>query len=207
VGIGFIATNPLLRPFAARTVIDRFFGSFFAALYALYCLRDLGMGPSLLGPAVAAGGAGDLVGALVAERATRRFGIGPTILAALGPGTGFATLTPLAGGPFVVAVGMVVAAQVVGDGLRTVVEINALSVRQATTGEALLGRVNGGLYLLAEGIGPLGALVGGALDGEIGARETLALAVLGGALANLWIVFSPVRSLRGLPETAAQPAL
>ncbi|HUX86637.1 MAG TPA: MFS transporter, partial [Chloroflexota bacterium] len=67
-GLRFVFAHPLLRAFAARALVDTFFGYFFAALYGLYCIRDLGMGPALLGLSVAAGGVGDLIGAVLCER-------------------------------------------------------------------------------------------------------------------------------------------
>jgi len=189
----------VLRAFAAQGLTASFFGNFFAGLYGLYCIRVLGMTPALLGLSVAAGGVGDLIGALVAERTTRRLGLGTTLLTTMGVGVLAAVLTPLAGGPLVVASAMVMTAQLVGDGLGSIFDIAALSVRQSATPEGLLGRVNGATYVLVAGAGPLGAAVGGLLAGVIGVRETLAVAVLGVSLAKLWIVFSPARSLRTLP--------
>jgi hypothetical protein len=157
------------------------------------------MTPLVLGLTVAAGGVGDLIGAAVAERTTRRFGVGPTLIGALAVGLPFGFLIPSAGGPLAVATAMVVASQLVGDGLRSVFQINALSVRQAVTPDHLMGRVNGGLYLLVNGIGPLGAIVGGALAELIGVRGALFVAVTGSAAGHLWIVLSPARKLSTLP--------
>jgi MFS family permease len=198
-GLRFIAGHPILRALAAETATGSFFGNFFAGLYGLYGIRVLGLSPALLGISVAAGGAGDLIGALVAERTTRRLGLGATLLATMGIGALTGALVPLAGGPVVVATAMLVTAQLIGDGARSIFDIDTLSVRQSATPGPLLGRVNGGMYVLSAGVGPLGAVVGGLLAGMIGVRETLAIAVLGGSLAKLWIVFSPARSLRVLP--------
>jgi predicted MFS family arabinose efflux permease len=198
-GLSFIARQPILRAFAADTVTDSFFGNFFAGLYALYCIRDLGMTPALVGLATAAGGVGDLIGAIVAERVTRRLGVGRVLIGAIALGYPFSLLTPLAGGPLVVAMAMVVGAQLFGDGLRTVFQINELSVRQSLTSDALLGRVNGAIYLLANGVGPLGAIVGGALAEVIGARGALLVAVAGFGLGHLFVALSPARTVGEMP--------
>jgi hypothetical protein len=56
---------------------------------------------------------------------------------------------------------------------------------------------------------PLGSLTGGILGSTIGLRETMVVGAIGGGLAVLWIVFSPQRHLREMPEpieeSAAEP--
>jgi hypothetical protein len=47
---------------------------------------------------------------------------------------------------------------------------------------------------------PIGTLLGGALGSTIGLRETIVVGAIGGGLAVLWIVFSPQRHLRDMPE-------
>jgi hypothetical protein len=54
---------------------------------------------------------------------------------------------------------------------------------------------------------PIGTLLGGALGSTIGLRETIVVGAVGGGLAVLWIVFSPQRHLREMPEPIAdEPA-
>src|SRR5205823_2883186 len=81
---------------AGAAATSTFFGGFYAALYALYAIRELHLGPAALGLAVAAGGAGDLVGAVVAKRALRRFGLGRTLIGTALVGGCAGLLTPLA---------------------------------------------------------------------------------------------------------------
>jgi hypothetical protein len=45
---------------------------------------------------------------------------------------------------------------------------------------------------------PLGALLGGALGDAIGARGALLVAGVGILLTPMWLLFSPVRSVRTL---------
>jgi predicted MFS family arabinose efflux permease len=194
-GARFVAQQPILRAFAINSLASNFFGNFYAALYALYCIRDLGMSPALLGLSVAAGGLGDLVGAVVAERVTTRFGIGAVLRTILLVSYPLSLLVPLAGGPLGIAAGMVIGAQLFGDGLGAIFQINELSVRQSLASDALMGRVNGAMYLLSEGVGPLGAVVGGALAEHIGARDALLISAIGGGVGHLFVIFSPVRRL------------
>jgi hypothetical protein len=60
--------------------------------------------------------------------------------------------------------------------------------------------MNSVMRFMVWGTIPPGTLLGGALAGWIGFRETIAVGAIGGALAILWIVFSPQRHLREMPE-------
>jgi predicted exporter len=50
---------------------------------------------------------------------------------------------------------------------------------------------------------PLGALAGGALGESIGLRPALIVSLLAGAIAFVFVLFSPVRAIREMPESAA----
>jgi predicted lipid-binding transport protein (Tim44 family) len=52
---------------------------------------------------------------------------------------------------------------------------------------------------------PLGALLGGALASAIGLRETMIVGAIGGALAVVPILLSPVRSVGLMSEVAIEP--
>jgi hypothetical protein len=80
--------------------------------------------------------------------------------------------------------------------------VNAVSVRQALAPDHLLGRVNATMRFMAGGMQPIGALLGGALGGLIGLPLTLVVASVGMLFAFLWLLLSPVRTLRALPMTA-----
>ncbi len=194
-GIRAIWGNRVLRAFILSGGTRSFFGNFYAALYGLYAIRELGMGPAALGLTIAMGGVGDLIGALVAGPLVRRYGLGPTLIGTFALGSSAAFLIPLAGGPVLVAVLLLMVAQLVGDMLRTVYTINEVSVRQTITPDRLLGRTNAGIQLSVAGVGPVGALAGGVLGEMIGVRATLAVAAMGGLAAGLWLLFSPVRNL------------
>jgi MFS family permease len=193
-GLRLVRNYPLLRSFAIQTGIRSFFGNFYAALYMIYVIQDLGMSPTTLGLLIAGGGLGVLIAAPLASWLPRRFGMGPTLTTTLLIASFIGLLTPLAGGPTLLAAAMLFAAQVIGDGLMTIYAINELSLRQMVVPDHLLGRSNASIGFLAQGIAPLGAVVGGLLAGIIGTRATLLIAVLGGIAAALWLLGSPVRS-------------
>jgi predicted MFS family arabinose efflux permease len=205
-GVRLVAGHPVLRALGGAAATGAFFGNFFAALYSLYAVRELGLGPALLGVTIACGGAGSLVGAAVAGRIVSARGVGPTIVGAALVNGGAALLIPLAGGPVLLAALVLMVAQFVGDGAATTGQIAATSVRQAAVSDRLLGRASACMYLLRSGMAPLGALVGGLLAEMIGIRPTVAIAVAGGLLRLVWLVCSPLPKLRGTPDLQAQAA-
>jgi hypothetical protein len=97
---------------------------------------------------------------------------------------------------------MLIIAQLVNDGAMTVYMINEMSLRQMLVPDRLLGRTNASVGFLAEGVGPIGAIVAGLLAGIIGARVTLMIAVLGILASAIWLQFSAVRDLESHPEPA-----
>jgi len=52
------------------------------------------------------------------------------------------------------------------------------------------------------GVRPLGTITGGLLGSAIGLRPTLWIATVGALTGILWLVPSPIMSLRDVPETA-----
>jgi predicted MFS family arabinose efflux permease len=199
-GIRLVARHPVLRALGGAAATGAFFGNFFAALYALYALRELGLGPALLGITVACGGAGSLVGAALAGRIVNAWGVGPTIVGMALASSCASLLIPLAGGPVLLAALMLMVGQFFGDAAATTGQIAATSVRQAAVSDRLLGRANSCMYLLRVGVAPFGALVGGLLAELIGVRPTVTIAVAGGLLRLIWLVFSPLPRLRVLPD-------
>ncbi len=198
-GLRLVASDARLRNTALAAGTLSLLGNFYAALYGIYAIRVLGMGPALLGFVVGVGGVGALLGSLVAERVVRRLGLGKTFISMLLLMGCTGVLTPLANGPLWLATTLMCISQF-GDLFRTIYFINDVSLRQAITPDRLLGRVNASTQLLVAGVGPLGAIIGGVLGDAIGVRNTLFIAALGPFLASLWLVFSPVRALRDAPS-------
>ncbi len=201
-GFRIVLAHRLVRPIWLMAVAGDFFGWFFGALYTLYALRGLRLSTAELGLTIAAGGVGALVGAAIAPALSRRLGPGRAIVTA-GFAMALATfLIPLAGGAPLVAMALLIAAQLTGDALRTVLEVAQTSLRQVALPTAELGRT-AGAFATAQGLaGVAGALIGGALGGWIGPRETLLLAAAGLAATPLIGLASPlwrVRDAGGTP--------
>jgi predicted MFS family arabinose efflux permease len=196
-GIGFVFSHPLLRPLALRTATVSLAWGFFATLYVYYAIEVLKMSTVTLGIVITLGGIGSLAGALLARHAATRFPVGKVLIAAAVWQGLMALFIPLASEPGWFAVAFLGASQLFGDVAPPLFNINELTLRQKASPPHMLGRVNACLQLLFKGFFPIGAVLGGALAVGIGSRQTLLLSALGILASSLWLVFSPVRKLRG----------
>jgi MFS family permease len=198
-GLRFVLGNPNLRAQAGCTATSNFFSNVAFAIFLVFAVRELELSPGVIGLVFSVGSVGALLAAFTANRISRRFGIGPTTIAAglvWGPMTLLVAFAPAGNAaiPFLVA-------SVFAGGLSIVVyNIVQVSYRQAICPPRLQGRMNSVMRFIVWGTIPVGALVGGALGSWVGLRETIAIGGVGGSLAVLWIVFSPQRQLREMPE-------
>ena len=143
-----------------------------------------------------------MAGALVAERVIGWIGIGRAIVLGVVMAGLSDLATPLVGGSVVVLVTVLTAASFIFGVGATVTGVAQESLRQASTPLSLQGRMNGVMSALGMGLIPVGALLGGMLGGTIGLRPTLFLAAVGELAAVLWVLVTPVWSLRDLPSQA-----
>jgi MFS family permease len=191
--------EPRVRPLLIMTGVGGLFGGFFGALYIVFVLRDLGLGPVLLGLGIASGGVGALAGSILAQPMARRLGVGPTIclsgaLSALG------TMIVLLAPPNPVGgMAALVVSQFLGDAFGVVPLILAGSLRQSLLPQTVLGRVGATFRTLGGGTAVVGSLTGGALGQTLGLRQTLLIAVAGLLLGPLFGAFSPLRKVREMP--------
>lgn len=198
IGISAIARDPILRTIALALAARAFFGSFYGALYGLYVVRELGLGPGVLGVLISSGGIGALIGAAFGGRLARRLGAGGAITAGLGIAALAGVSLPLAGasGSPVLAMALLAAGQVIGDAAMVVYGISEISLRQSRVPDHLLGRANATIGFAAEAVAPVGALIAGALAGGLSVGVALLIAVIGMGAAALLVALSPVRRAR-----------
>jgi MFS family permease len=194
--------DPILRTLLLRSATASMFVGFGGSLYILYAVRELKIGPALLGVVIAVGGCSGVLGALAAARLVRRFGFGATLIGAaiLPAASGF--LPPLAHGPVALCAALLALAQL-GDLGWSIYEINERTLRQAVAPSHALGRVNSAAHLMFRGLLPAGALAGGAVAEVVGVRGAMFVSAAGFLLSTLWLIFSPIRRLRELPKAAA----
>ncbi len=196
-GLDLVRRHPVLVPLTLRSIIAHVAGSFYGVLYTIYLIEDLHLNPFLLGVVVSAGGVGSLVGSLFASRVIARLGFGPALIWTATGASILGVLTPLAGGPLLLATLMVFLPQLIGDGLQTIEGVAELSLIQGVIPDRILGRVNATLEVFSHGIAyPLGALAAAALAGSIGVRGGIAIGWAGMAVSILLLVLSPLPRVR-----------
>lgn len=205
-GLRLVIHDPLLRAFAGAQMALSVLWGVFGATWFLFTLEELALGPAVLGVVAGVGGLSSFIGAVVASRATRRFGIGRVAIAALllsAVGNAFIPLAP-AGLPLL-AIGCLVMQQLVADSAVTVYDITEVSVRQGVVEDRALGRVTSTFHVAAVLAQLTATLAAGALAEVIGLRLTSWIAPLGGVVGALILWASPVRQLVALPERAGAP--
>jgi predicted MFS family arabinose efflux permease len=148
-----------------------------------------------LGLIFGVGGAGAVLGALVAAQWVRHLGIGPAMIVANLLAGLFTLLIPLAGDVPLASVVVLGVAQFAAQMMGAILNINQISIRQVVTPDHLLGRMNAGYRFLTMGMLPVGSFVGGVLGETIGLKATLILGALGMLLPSAWLLLSPLRSL------------
>ncbi len=200
-GLRLVRHDPVLRAFAVASMLLAGLWGIFGATFFLFSLEVLGLSPALVGIVAAVGGASSFIGAIVATRATTRWGIGKVAIAAMllsAVGNLFIPLAP-AGLPLI-ALTCQVAQQLIADSAVTVYDITEVSVRQTLVRDRELGRVAATFSVLAVAAQLVATIGAGLLAEVIGLRATSFLAPIGGLLAAAVLWWSPVRFLRDLPR-------
>lgn len=198
-GLSYVLRHPYLKNIAACTALFNFFGSVGFAVLLVFARRELHIGPLAIGLAFTIGSLGAMVAAFTANRISGRLGVGRTII-----------LSSVIGGPtFLIipfaphgqaALLLIVPALFIGTFMSVIYNIVQVSLRQAITPERIQGRMNSVMRFIVWGTIPLGSLTGGALATWIGLKETLIVGGAGCCLPFLPVLFSPVRSVREMPE-------
>ena len=197
-GLSLVFGERSLRAIAGCISSLSLFNAIFEAVQILYLTRQLGLMAGWLGLIFAGGSVGFLLGALIADRLTRRLGLGRSLVLGVLITGASDLLIPLAGkiSTIGLVIGMLMVAQFFfGMGL-TIFQIGQVSLRQSLTPDHLQGRMNATLSMLTWGIAPLGGLLGGVLGQVIGLSPTLVLAATGEMLAVIWLVISPIKKIQ-----------
>lgn len=206
-GLLVVWRQPLLRAIAACALAWNFSWFVLMAVFVLYAVGPLGLGPAQTGIALGAQGLGMVLAALAAPRIHRHLPLGAMIL--LGPA--FSVAAALLVGAAALATGTaalaVLCAGFLAFGFGPMLwTIGQTSLRQAIVPARLLGRVGAVQQVATMGMRPLGALAGGLVGEVFGLHAAVWLAVAGFGLQFVIIWLSDMPGLRALPPPLEEPA-
>lgn len=199
-GAGFILRHELLRPILITAIFFNTGWFVLQAVYVAYAVQDLGMTATEVGITLGIYGGGMIIGALFATALARRVSFGTTIL--LGPIGGFIAAVIMLltiGVPSVWIAGLSYFLFGAGPILWT---ISTMTLRQAVTPSAMLGRVSAFIMTATFGARPIGAAIGALIAAHYGVEACLMTAAGFFLVQLLVIAVSPVPTLRDLPESA-----
>jgi MFS family permease len=198
-GFRFVWTHKLMRPVLLVALGHSFFGWMFLSVYVLYMKRNLEISDFQVGMVFAAGGIGALLGTLATPWLNRRFGVGPVMVAGnlLFGVTGL--LIPVAVLVPEHALPLVIAAEFLQYLAELPFFLNAITLLQMQSPDAMRGRVMSTRKFLTWGVQPFGSLLGGLLGGLITVPWTLAVGEFGLLAVGIWFLLDPIRSMRDVP--------
>jgi MFS family permease len=200
---GFRASwdHPLVRPILLAMTASSFFGGFFAALYMLFALEVLGLGPATIGVVISMGGVGALIGAVGSSALVRRLGLGRALITAFVLSGIGGLCIPAASGPMWLVLCLLFSHQLIGDGFHTAFAVQATTLRQTVLPLAVLGRSNAAFLALTGAAVALGALAAGGIGELIGTRGALWIGMAGGAISPVLLL--PLRRLERMPVVSS----
>jgi MFS family permease len=204
-GLRIVLRHPYLRASLGCATTLNFFTFIAQALLVLFASRTLGLSAGVIGLAFGVGAVGGLLGAVVAPWLAARFGVGTIIVAGAILFPAPLAFLGLAGGPHWAAALVLAAVEFVSALGVMLFDVNLNALQTTVTPDAARARVSGAYTSINYGIRPLGAVVGGVLGTQLGIRETMVIAAVGGVLSALWLLPSPipgVRELEGLQPPA-----
>jgi MFS family permease len=172
-----IGARPTLGTLAGIEALLAFGTALSGTSYMIFVSRDLALPTGTLGMIFALGGLGAVLGAAVAPRLGRRLGTGRAMSAGLLAHALGSACVPLANEAGWVAVGWLVAHQIVGDAGHAVHDVHDRTLRQTEAPADMRARVDAGIRSAGQWATLAGALTGGLLGTAFGTRGVLWLAV------------------------------
>ncbi len=200
-GLRRVAADRVLRDLAGSTGMFNLGTGILLAVVVLFATGDLGLDAAGFGLVYGVGNLGFVVGALTVGALTRRAGIGRAFAWSTYVGAFAMVVIALAGG--VAGALLLLVGRFIGAVAAPWFNVNALSLRQARVGDAIMGRVNATFLFIDWGPLPVGSLLGGALAGAFGPRVALGTAAACGVIGAVWIRLSPASRLAAVAEAAA----
>ena len=201
-GIRWIRGNAIIRAELLGVATLNFFNFMFFALFVLYATRYLHVSPLALGVVLGVGAVGTVVTSFFAGSISRKIGVGPTFILGCFLFPAPLILIPAAGGPHWLVILLLFVAQLLSGVGLMLLDILAGAINSGTIPVAVRGRVGGAFQVVNYGVRPLGTALGGVLGATIGVHTTLWIATIGALSGLAFLLPSPIRTLRDVPESA-----
>src|SRR5215475_5896843 len=196
-GLKFIRGSPIVRASLTGVAVVNFFHLMFSALFMLYAVRELGVGPGVLGVVIGAGAVGGMLGSVLCKRLTARLGAGLVYVAGCLVFTGPLALVPLAAGAHGAAVLVMLFGAEFASGFGVMVlDISIAAIFAVVIPASMRSRVSGAFQAINYGTRPPGALIGGLAGSVLGLRTALWIAVAGAVFGALLLLPSPLPRFR-----------
>ena len=194
IGLRFLVRQPVLRTLVLCGGSYNFFYVMVECLLVAYATRILRLDVTTTGLVLAVAAIGFPIGTVLAARLVRRLGAGRAVIAGAALAVSGPLLYPLATPeqplPWLISGGLLL-----GIG-QACFNVPYLSLRQSTTPEQLLGRVNSAFRFVTWGALPLGSAAAALLVQATGLRTAVAVAGIASAACLPILVSNPALRAR-----------
>lgn len=197
-GFTILWEDNVLRTVTISASIVTAFAQLQMAVYFLFLVDELHMGPGTVGLLFSISGAFGFFGALLSDRFARRIGIGPLIVVGQLIQTGGGVLLAFAGGPKLVAGTVILAGEACFSLGLSLFAVSYISLRQARIDADVRGRVVGASRFMTTALVPVTALLGGVIGSLAGLRATLVVGSLGMVVGAALILRRDLLAVRSL---------
>ena len=199
-GARFLAGHALLRPILVTAIVFNTAWFVLQAIYVAYAIQTLGLTATGVGVTLGIYGTGMMLGAFAAPAIARRVPFGLMIV--LGPLGGLTAAAVMLSTIWVPSGALAGLSFFLFGAGPVLWSIATLTLRQAVTPNAMLGRVSAFITTATFGARPIGAALGAVVATRFGVEACLAVAAAGFLIQFLVIIGSGVPQLRALPEAA-----
>lgn len=196
-GLQFVFRHPRLEPVIMCGVVYVIFSMMIESTLVLYCVTHLGLSVEAMGFVIGAAAAGFPIGNMICGKLVNRFGVGRSLVLGAMISVSGLVLIPVAGASGSIIA--LIAASVlhgIGEGAFSP---TALTLRQTSAPDHLLGRVNSVQRVLTWGAISLGSLVAGLATKFFGLSSALWIGGVG------TILCLPVLLRRGILAEVVNP--
>jgi MFS family permease len=203
-GLRWIRHNPVMRAELLGVATINFFNFIYWALFLLYASRYLDVSPATIGVVIGVAAAGTLVASALTGPIARAIGIGPAFLVGCFLFPAPLLLVPLAppSGPHWLVIAFLFTAEFVSGLGLMLLDILAGALQAGLVPPPIRSRVGGAFMVVNYGVRPLGTTLAGILGTTIGVHNTIWVGAGGALLGMAFLLPSPIRHLKEVPEEA-----